>query len=506
LSAAVFVPKLSCAEFDREAVTRGGFAEFVKRAWPYITMPKPEALIWDWQMTEQCAHWEALYKGEIDELVVNVPPGQSKTLLALVLLPAWIWTIDPSYRFMTASYAASLARKAARSSVELVKSAWYQERWPHVKIAGAKATAVGEYFTTAGGSRFTTSIGSVGTGVHAHMFLVDDPVKAADAKQGKGKQFKARLQNATDWLSNTLGSRSVGGKSTFKVGLVMQRLHAIDPSQVMIDRGACHLCLPEVFEPERRCVTKVGGDRRTREGELLNPKRFNERAHKRRVRDIGKGAGYASADVQAQLQQNPAPPGGTIFKGPFKRFTLKEMPFVNTASVVSIDCSFKDAAHNDYVAIEVWGWNGENFYLYFSRMLHAGFFDTVEAVLEAVAIWRPHSVLIEDAANGPAVVETLTKRMGQLALDVVAVGTGGGIEAKAHAAGAYFRAGKVFILDGEQWTEEKCRNLQNYPHGVQHDDDTAATAQAILHLAENSSGLAEALEAWRRGELGLPVG
>jgi predicted phage terminase large subunit-like protein len=452
-------------------------------------------------MHEQCAHWEALYRGLIEELAVNVPPGQSKTVLAAILLPAWIWTVDPAYRFMFASYSAALSRKGAKSSIALIKSPWYRERWPEVTIAGSKNTAAGEFFTTAGGSRFTTSIGGQGTGTHAHMFVVDDPVKAADAFS-HNKALRARLNTATEWIASTLGSRGLGGKSAFKVGLVMQRMHASDPSAVLIERGAVHLMLPEKFEPERRCVTRLGGDHRRKEGELLNPLRFDERAHAKRVKGIGKGAGYESPAVQAQLQQRPNPKGGVIFKAPFKRFTLADMPFSDTQSVISLDAAFKDESKNDFVAIEVWGFYSGNFYLYFTEMAHLGFHETLERLLLVQSIWHAQTLIIEDAANGPAIIQTLTRKLG--VVNVVAVPTGGGIPAKASAAGAYYAAGKVYHLD-EAWAEEKERNLTGYPHGVQHDDDTAATSQAILHLAEQSSGLEEALEAWRSVGLTKPV-
>lgn len=480
--------------FERELVARRGFEAFIPLAWPHVDLPRLEPLVWDWHMHEQAVHWEGLYRGWIDELCVNVPPGQSKTVISGILLPAWIWTIDPSYRFMFLSYAKSLAIKAAKSSIKLVCSAWYQQRWGHTtRLVGGENAPGGEHFTTAGGSRFSTGLGSTATGVHAHMVIVDDPVKAQDAFSAN-KKLRARLIAASDAIGSTLGSRGVGGNSAFKFGLVMQRLHEVDPSQVLVDRGATHLMLPEKFEPERRCTTVLGGDHRTVEGELLNPKRFDEKAHARRVRDIGKGAGYSSLAVQAQLQQRPQPPGGAIFKGPFKRFNIADVPLQTTNSIISLDCTFKAGDSNDFVGIEVWGARGGNFYLYYSDMKHLGFWATIQELGRLLEVWKVITVIIEDAANGPAVVETLREQLGMV--NVEAVPANGGIEALAHAAGAYYSAGKVFHAN-EPWAAQKERNLQGYPAGVAHDDDTAAGAQAIRHLALQSSTLADALAQWQ---------
>ena len=78
-------PDDDLAAFDTEWVKRKGFAEFVRRAWHKV---EQTPLVWNWHMGAMCEHLEAVTRGEIDQLVMNVPPGHSKSLLANVLWPA----------------------------------------------------------------------------------------------------------------------------------------------------------------------------------------------------------------------------------------------------------------------------------------------------------------------------------------------------------------------------------------------------------------------------------
>ena len=81
------------AAIDREWVARRGFAEFVRRAWPQV---ESASLVWNWHLDAVCEHLEAVTRGDLRRLVINVPPGNSKSLLTSVLWPAWEWVLDAS--------------------------------------------------------------------------------------------------------------------------------------------------------------------------------------------------------------------------------------------------------------------------------------------------------------------------------------------------------------------------------------------------------------------------
>src|SRR6185369_15746946 len=99
----VIVP--STAAVDRAAVQRGGFAAFVELA-AHIIEPSFIHTPLSRFLAEHC---ERLYHGDCTMLVVNLPPALGKSTECSALFPAWIWTMDPSYQFMAASYAPKIA-------------------------------------------------------------------------------------------------------------------------------------------------------------------------------------------------------------------------------------------------------------------------------------------------------------------------------------------------------------------------------------------------------------
>ena len=154
MSAAVSLDRARAA-LDRERVKRGGLREFIRRAWPLVESAE---LKWNWHLDAIAEHLEAVTRGEVRDLVINVPPGTSKTLLASVLWPAWEWTLDPAHRFITASFNDRVILHNARRARTLVDSPWFRARWPEVTFpTGASASkAVDFYATTLGGWRRAT--------------------------------------------------------------------------------------------------------------------------------------------------------------------------------------------------------------------------------------------------------------------------------------------------------------------------------------------------------------
>ncbi|HSN30154.1 MAG TPA: hypothetical protein VLT45_27895, partial [Kofleriaceae bacterium] len=124
------------ADVDREIIRRRGLAEFVRRAWDIVEPGTP--LHWSWHMQEICSVLESMWRfgrgapreigSDNRELVINVPPGMSKSVLASVLWPAWIWTLDPGHRFIAASHNDRVVLRDAEKMRTVVKSNWYRER------------------------------------------------------------------------------------------------------------------------------------------------------------------------------------------------------------------------------------------------------------------------------------------------------------------------------------------------------------------------------------------
>jgi predicted phage terminase large subunit-like protein len=469
----VAFPEQDQAALDVEIIKRGGFYAFFRKAWHVIeTVPYVD----NWHAEEVCNHCEAVTYGIIKNLLINVPPGTSKSTIVSIAWPAWEWTIKPETRFIYASFDGSLALKHAEAMFNLVTSPWYVARWGHLFPEGQSQFAMGDYTNRFGGFRFSTSVGGKGTGRHAHRRVFDDPNKPADAL-GTGKAVSAVLESTNHWWKNTMGTRRVDPGNFSSVG-VMQRIHEMDLSDQCIRDGYVHLCLPMRYDPARHCDTPLGGDRRTLPGELLHPSRYDQKTVDEMVkRDLGE------AVAAAQLDQNPAPAGGLIFKDDnFRHFTLNEFPFEDLdVSCLSIDCSFKDIATADYVALEVWGRKGAKILCYDSVLERLDLDGTINQALLVLSIWKTTSILVEDKANGPSVIAALRRRLP----NVIALDPKTSKPARAQAANTFYAAHSVYHLADAPWLGRKEQNLKHYPK-ARNDDDVDTTSQGVLWLGENS--------------------
>ena len=139
-------------------------AEFMKRAW-HVVEPGVD-LKWSWHLDAISEHLQAVSNGEIKQLLINVPPGCSKSLLTCVFWPAWEWARDPSKRWMFASYDQKLSIRDSMRCRFLLQSAWYQNRWGF-RVQFARDANLKTYFeNTALGYRLATSVGGHATGEH----------------------------------------------------------------------------------------------------------------------------------------------------------------------------------------------------------------------------------------------------------------------------------------------------------------------------------------------------
>lgn len=293
--------QLEVSQFEKDLM-RDSYAEFVKKFWSTIV---PEKLVWNWHMDEICKRMQWGIMRNIKglpcekDLLINISPGTSKSLLTSVMSVAWAWTIKPSLKFICSSYNEDLAFELAGRCRDVIQSVMYQEYFPHVRIREDK-NKVSNFATTEGGARMATGITSI-TGFHAHIIIVDDPINPKSTDSAK------ELENANKFMSKTLISRMVDKETTFTC-LVMQRLHQDDPSARMIKEGRCRkLILPAIdtfpiFPPDLRKYYGEDG--------LMDRKRLTHRYLNRMKRAEAMGE-YAFA---GQYGQSPAPPSGGMFK------------------------------------------------------------------------------------------------------------------------------------------------------------------------------------------------
>lgn len=306
---------LQLTEADKLAIEkelcRRSFAEFIRRAWPNII---PDKLRWNWHIDAIADHLMAVARGDITRLLVNVPPGTSKSTIIGVMYPAWLWGPggQPWHRYIGASHEQGLAVRDNRMMRELVTSEWYSERWP-IPLAGDQNEKL-FFENSSRGFRQACAVASM-TGRRGHTIAWDDPLSPEKGNSEVSRETAIRI------LSETVPTR-LNDPEKSSIIIVMQRIHEDDPSGYILshDLGYEHLLIPMEFEPERRITTSIGWtDPRTKDGELLDPVRFPPQVIERDKKAMGS---YAWA---GQMQQRPVPRGGGLFKKSWFS-TIKALP------------------------------------------------------------------------------------------------------------------------------------------------------------------------------------
>lgn len=283
---------------------RKSFATFVKEAW-HVLEPDTK-LVWGWHLQAICDHLQAITEGRMHpRLIINVPPGCSKSTLVSVLWQAWEW--GPLERlgtkFLSTSYEMDNVERDVDKTRKLILSDWFQALWP-IRLTRSR----GDKFENSRmgfrqGAPFTSL-----TGKRGDRLTIDDPhsIDGAESEDQRDKAVRRFIEGGQNRLNNMEKSAIV---------IVMQRLHESDLTGALLARemGYVHLMLPMEFDVERKCITydikgeKFFEDPRTFEGELLDPVRFPRHV----VDAYANDNDYAHA---SQNQQRPVPREGGMFK------------------------------------------------------------------------------------------------------------------------------------------------------------------------------------------------
>jgi len=461
--------------FDRE-IAKESFAEYVKMAWPVLE-PTSE-LKWGWSLDAICEHLEAVTRGEILRLLMNVPPGCMKSLLTGVLWPSWEWGPKglPGMRYLGTAHKQDLAVRDNLKARRLIQSAWYQQRWP-IKLTGDQ-NAKTKFENDSTGFREAMAFGSM-TGSRGDRVLLDDPLSVDHANSD------ADLKSAEITFTEALPTRVNNDESAIVV--IMQRLNEKDTSGIIIKRdlGYTHLCLPMRFEAERRCVTSIGfRDPREQDGELLFPERFPEATVKALEKTMGS---YAAA---GQLQQRPAPREGGMFKKAW--FPIVRAIPAGTKFVRGWDLAATEGAGDWTAGVKIGRQKNGRFLIanvVRDRKSAAG----VERLLVNTASQDGYTTEISLPQDpGQAGKQQASYYIGKLAgYTAHATTESGDKETRANPLSAQAEAGNVDILEGD-WNDDFLDELCVFPNG-EHDDQVDGASRAFNTLALGSQFDLEAM-------------
>lgn len=459
------------------------FSAFVQYAWEVLEPGKP--LLWNWHLELVCETLQNLYlrhlAGESCRLIINVPPRNLKSTIVTVCFPAWVWIqeneiegkkiLGASKRFLSTSYAQSLSTKHAVDSRTLIQSDWFQRGWGHRFQLSDEQDTKTEYLNNQRGHRIATSMHGTATGKGGDFLTVDDPhdTTIAESEVQRKATIEAFDQKFTSRLDN---------KKTGAIVIVMQRLHQEDLTGHCLKQGGWeHLCLPAEWEEEDGIthVFPLSHEvvQRT-QGDLLHPEREGPPELAAMKKALG-SQGYAG-----QYQQRPTAREGGIIKRAWCQNFYKVLPDRISERVQSWDATFKDSQTSDYVAGHAWIRSEGKFYLVDRFHDRADIVATMTAI-KSFSAKHPKFILklIEDKANGPALIQMLKSKVPGL----VPVTPEGSKDARMSAVAPLWEAGNVYLPDPSiaPWIHDFIEEIVNFPN-ASNDDDCDAMTQALLRL------------------------
>lgn len=301
----------------------------------------PDTLVSNWHMPYICYELQqvvtraALGKPKLYDLIINIPPGTTKSTMAVQMLPVWAWLRWHWMRFIFGSYSGELALEHAGLCKDIIAHPTFCELFPDFRIRHDRDTKsmfqIQKYNNDFqnwenGGTRAATSVGGTITGKHAHVIGVDDPLNPKQAAS------ETQLDTANYWMGQTLSTRKVDKSATPTI-LIMQRLHQKDPSGVWLKQeknegkrvkwislpGECREYGDQVHPEELKRYYK---------DDLLDEKRMTWQVLFDMKAELGQ-YGYAG-----QVGQDPTPPGGGMFKVDHFQVLERMTPLVNVIQTV----------------------------------------------------------------------------------------------------------------------------------------------------------------------------
>lgn len=376
-----------------DAARREHLAFFLMKTFEALH-PGAPPLVLTWYIHAMCWMMEQAARGAIPRCLINIPPRTLKSISASVALVAWLLGRDPTRRIMIATYSLDLARHHHSQCRQIMESDWYQRLFPGTRIDDRENRAL-EFVTTKGGGRKAVSVGGTVTGFGAHLIVIDDCMKAEDA----------RSQTARDavkqWCDGTLMTRmnDAGGGAVISI---QQRLGEDDLSAHLLAKGYQHLNLPAIAEKAEAIPLGGGLVHRRTPGELLDPERFSQPVLDRLRRELG------PVVFSAQYQQDPVAPEGNLLRWEwFGTYNGEHERDYFQKIVQSWDTGMTSSPSSDFSVCTVWGFREDYWYLLDVFRERLDYPDLKKAVIRLKNRWKADKVVIEDAGSGKSLWQDL---------------------------------------------------------------------------------------------------
>jgi predicted phage terminase large subunit-like protein len=480
---------------------------FVEAAWPIVEPNAP--FVGGWHIDCICEHLEAVTKGELLRLIINVPPRSGKSSLVSVMWPVWSWIKWPGSKWLCATYHGPLTTRDAVRSRRLIQSAWYQQRWSDRFSLTGDQNEKSRYENDKTGYRLSTSVGGVGTGEGGDVVVADDPQSVKDAES------IITRDEVVHWWTEVMSTRYTK-QSTFRRVIIQQRVHEEDLTGYLMGHDGTyhHLVLPAEYERKVISVAKgdpqphkgcpIYEDPRVNDGDLLWSGMMNTEQLIAQKAELGP---YAAA---GQLQQRPTPREGVLFKVN----SIRALPIdfdVPTGDdrrskrqglrmLQAWDLAYSEREKADFTQALTGGVDRDGNLYILDRWRQRIAESSLDAEMAPVINSSGARIVgIEEGAYRQTATRDLVKRLQKVAKGarVVPVKVTSDKYMRAQLPAGRINVGMVFADKSAPWWPDFSSGLTAFPLGA-HDED-ADTLSLLTHMAVTmlpSSGERPASTAW----------
>ena len=442
---------VALAEKQIKNKAKDDFMSFVKAVWPEFIEGAHHRVI--------AEKFNKLATGEINRLIVNMPPRHTKSEFASYLLPAWMVGRNPKLKIIQATHTGELAIRFGRKAKTLIDSPDYKKIFETTLREDSQAA--GRWETAQGGEYFAAGVGGAITGRGADLLIIDDPHSEQDALS------PTAMENAYEWYTSGPRQRLQPGA---KIVLVMTRWSKKDLTGILMNNQ-------KEVKGDQWDVVEFPAimDHGPVWPEYWN---IDELEKVKATLPVGKW--------NAQWMQNPTSEEGALIKREWwKKWEKEFLPDV-TYVIQSYDTAFLKKETADYSAITTWGVfypnedSKPNLILLDAIKDRFEFPELRREALEQYQYWNPDMVIVEQKASGTP----LTHELRQMDIPVMTFtpSRGNDKHVRVNSCAPLFEAGIIWAPD-MKYAEEVIEECASFPFG-DHDDLVDSTTMAIMRFRQ----------------------
>lgn len=430
---------------------------------------------------------QAVMRGEVKRLIIQMPPQHGKSETATRLFPAFYFGHFPKHSLIVGAYNQTKADEFGRHTKEYMQSELYKAIFPDTKINPNK-NAVDEFEILNGGTYIAAGINGSVTGGGANGIIIDDPYK---------NQQEADSETVSENIINLW-------KSTWRTRLrgdgwiiiIQTRWNKRDLIQWLLDNESDDpaykwkiVNLKAVIEDEE---DEKNDPLKRKIGETLWPSMFPARVMADMKNSVGPKV------WNSLYQGQPTDAQGELFLRKNWNYWCRKncnaehehhpLPTKIDSKMQVWDCSFKDLSTSDYVVGGVGYKAGPNLYIIDAMRKRATAKATCDMIRQMI-IRHPDVIKIgvEDKANGPEVIATMKQEVS----GVVEIPANGSKDSRASAASIHQESGNIYLPYEAIWKEELIEECAAYPNGKYDDYVDMVSHMAIQMLGNRVSGMLE---------------